>query len=62
MGKYFDRSEVSLKDEKNIDIHEHEILLAFRNDYQAEAFADWLEEQGYNSFELWMDKHGEDYV
>lgn len=45
----------------SLDIAEHEILLSFINDIDAEMFSDWWNTRGLDQFKKWAEKNGDKY-
>lgn len=61
MSEFFEKKDVTAPTTITRRIYEHELLLAFKDDAQCEAFLDWLQEHGFNSFKEWTIKHGDSY-
>jgi hypothetical protein len=59
---FFDMDDVDLPDTITREIHDHEVLLAFNGDTQAEAFLDWWGEEGLQAFKNFTDKNEEEYI
>jgi len=59
---FFDRDDVSLPNTITRDIHDHEVLLTFNGDSQAEAFLDWWRDEGLQLFKNYTDKNEEEYI
>ena len=47
--------DVTMQEEKRVRMAEHEILLSFNNDDDAEKFADWWRGDGLYIFSGWVD-------
>jgi hypothetical protein len=50
-----------VKRETTLYIAEHEVMLAFNSDWQAEAFEDWFESVGRVRFAAWLEENNKDY-
>ena len=44
------------------DIHDHEVLLSFNDDSQAECFLDWWRDEGLDMFKSYADNNEEEYI
>ena len=51
-----------LSREITYSVAEHQILLEFNGDVDAEMFNDWWNTDGFKLFEKWATKHAKDYA
>lgn len=59
---FFDKDDVDLPKTITRDLHDHEVLLAFNGDSQAEAFLDWWRDEGLQMFKNYTDVNEEEYI
>jgi len=53
--KKFER--FSYESEVRRDVYDHEVFLGFHNDEDAYSFRDWLDDQGLELFQEYLDKN-----
>lgn len=50
-----------IKSEAHYSVAENEVLLSFVNDLDALKFHDWINGDGWEVFQKWVEKHRKDY-
>lgn len=56
-----DFTHMSIQEQTIVDIPEHQVLISFQDDNQAECFLDWFSDNKNNFFK-WAEEHRGDYV
>lgn len=58
MSKFED---YTMNREVSREVSENEIFISFNNDWQGEAFQDWLNAEGWRKFAEWLEVNAMDY-